>query len=282
MRGTATITQETNMTQRPVALVTGARRGIGAAIAIALAEGGFDIAITDVQLSDELNTVCERIAEKGGRAIAVVSDLSNVAEHAHLFKSIEAALGPLTCLVNNAGVSVMSRGDLLEVTPESYDRCQDVNTRGTFFLMQAFGKRVRDQRAAQHAEGTKAAASGSDRVPPSIITVTSSNAIAASPLRGEYCVSKAGLAMATTLFSLRLAELGVAVYEVQPGLIETEMTAPSKARYDALIDGGLTAINRWGTPREVAMTVRTLATGGLPYSVGQVIRVDGGLLVSKY
>jgi NAD(P)-dependent dehydrogenase (short-subunit alcohol dehydrogenase family) len=115
-----------------------------------------------------------------------------------------------------------------------------------------------------------------------IITITSSNAVAASPQRGEYCVSKAGLSMATTLFSLRLAELGVAVFEVQPGFIETEMTAPSKARYDTMMDHGLTAIKRWGTPEEVATTVRTLATGGLRYSAGQAIRVDGGLLVSKY
>jgi NAD(P)-dependent dehydrogenase (short-subunit alcohol dehydrogenase family) len=164
----------------------------------------------------------------------------------------------------------MSRGDLLDVTPVSFDRCIAVNTRGTFFLMQTYARHcLARQRAAVAAH-------------PCVITITSSNAVAASPLRGEYCVSKAGLSMANTLFSLRLAQHGISVYEVQPGLIETEMTAPSRSRYDAQIDQGLTAIKRWGTPQEVATTVRTLATGGLPYSVGQAIRVDGGLLVTKY
>lgn len=256
------------MEQRQVALVTGARRGIGQAIALELAGAGFDIAITDVEPSEELEATRAGIARTGAKCVALTSNLADIAQHDALLQAVEDSLGGVTCLVNNAGVSVMSRGDLLDVTPESYDRCVNVNTRGTFFLMQAFGRR-----AAKTPQGA---------VNRSIITITSSNAVAASPQRSEYCVSKAGLSMATTLFSLRLAELGIGVFEVQPGLIETEMTAPSKARYDALIENGLTAIKRWGTPNEVAITVRTLATGGLPFSVGQTIRVDGGLLVSKY
>lgn len=256
------------MQQRQVALVTGARRGIGRAIALELANAGFDVAITDVETSEELIATRGDIERIGVKSIALTSNLADIARQGALFDAVEQALGPVTCLVNNAGVSVMLRGDLLDVTPESYDRCLNVNTRGTFFLMQAFGRRI--ARAPQL------------RVNRSIITITSSNAVAAAPERSEYCVSKAGLSMATTLFSLRLAELGVSVFEVQPGLIETEMTAPSKARYDTLINNGLTAIRRWGTPDEVALTVRTLATGGLPFSVGQAIRVDGGLLVSKY
>ncbi|MEX3957687.1 3-ketoacyl-ACP reductase [Trinickia sp. EG282A] len=256
------------MKQRQVALVTGSRRGIGRAIALELADAGFDIAITDVEHSDELEATRSDIERAGVGCMALTSNLADIAQHDALLQTVEDSLGAVTCLVNNAGVSVMSRGDLLDVTPESYDRCLNVNTRGTFFLMQAFGRRV--------AKGRQGGVSRS------IITITSSNAVAASPQRSEYCVSKAGLSMATTLFSLRLAELGIGVFEVQPGLIETEMTAPSKARYDALMENGLTAIKRWGTPREVAVAVRTLATGGLPFSVGQAIRVDGGLLVSKY
>ncbi|PTB22183.1 3-ketoacyl-ACP reductase [Trinickia symbiotica] len=256
------------MKQRQVALVTGSRRGIGRAIALELADAGFDVAITDVEPSDELEATRSDIERAGVGCLALTSNLADIAQHDALLQTVEDSLGAVTCLVNNAGVSVMSRGDLLDVTPESYDRCLNINTRGTFFLMQAFGRRV-----------AKAQQGGVSR---SIITITSSNAVAASPQRGEYCVSKAGLSMATTLFSLRLAELGIGVFEVQPGLIETEMTAPSKARYDALMENGLTAIKRWGTPREVAVAVRTLATGGLPFSVGQAIRVDGGLLVSKY
>jgi NAD(P)-dependent dehydrogenase (short-subunit alcohol dehydrogenase family) len=259
------------MSARPVALVTGSRRGIGRAIAIELGRAGFDVALTDVVASEELDQAVAEVERTGARAIAVVSDLADIGSHQATLLDIEARLaGPIDCLVNNAGVSVMSRGDLLDVTPESFDRCIAVNTRGTFFLTQAFAKHCLARSGAPIAAH------------PSIITITSSNAVAASPLRSEYCVSKAGLSMANTLFSLRLAEHGVSVYEVQPGLIETEMTAPSRARYDAQIDQGLTAIKRWGTPQEVATTVRTLATGGLPYSVGQAIRIDGGLLVTKY
>ncbi|SAK69130.1 short chain dehydrogenase/reductase family oxidoreductase [Caballeronia arationis] len=259
------------MSGRPVALVTGSRRGIGRAIAVELGRAGFDVALTDAVASDELDRAVAEVEQTGVNAIAVVSDLADIDSHRTTLLDIEERLGgPIDCLVNNAGVSVMSRGDLLDVTPESFDRCIAVNTRGTFFLTQAFAKHF------------LARARTSVAPHPSVITITSSNAVAASPLRSEYCVSKAGLSMATTLFSLRLAEHGVGVYEVQPGLIETEMTAPSRARYDVQMEQGLTAIKRWGTPQEVATTVRTLATGGLPYSVGQAIRVDGGLLVTKY
>ncbi|MFM0125875.1 3-ketoacyl-ACP reductase [Paraburkholderia sp. RL18-101-BIB-B] len=259
------------MSARPIALVTGSRRGIGRAIAVELGHAGFDVALTDAVASQELDGAVREVEQTGARAIAVISDLADIDSHPATLNEIEAALdGQIDCLVNNAGVSVMSRGDLLDVTPESFDRCIAVNTRGTFFLTQAFAKHCLTR-------------SGGAVAPhPSVVTITSSNAIAASPLRGEYCVSKAGLSMANTLFSLRLAEHGISVYEVQPGLIETEMTAPSRARYDTQIEQGLTAIKRWGTPQEVATTVRTLATGGLPYSVGQAIRIDGGLLVTKY
>ncbi|MFK4448624.1 NAD(P)-dependent dehydrogenase (short-subunit alcohol dehydrogenase family) [Caballeronia udeis] len=259
------------MSPRPIALVTGSGRGIGRAIAIELGRAGFDVALTDVVASEELDRAVAEVKRTGAQAIPVVSDLADIGSHQATLLDVEARLaGPIDCLVNNAGVSVMSRGDLLDVTSESFDRCIAVNTRGTFFLTQAFAKHLLGRALPSVAPH------------PSVITITSSNAVAASPLRSEYCVSKAGLSMANTLFSLRLAEHGVSVYEVQPGLIETEMTAPSRARYDAQIDQGLTAIKRWGTPQEVATTVRTLATGGLPYSVGQAIRIDGGLLVTKY
>ncbi|MDR5795198.1 3-ketoacyl-ACP reductase [Caballeronia sp. LZ008] len=259
------------MSARPIAVVTGSRRGIGRAIAIELACAGFDIALTDIAASDELDQAVRDVEASGARAIAVINDLADIDSHRPMLLDIEARLeSTIDCLVNNAGVSVMSRGDLLDVTPESFDRCMTVNTRGTFFLMQTFAKHMLARTRASVAAH------------PSVITITSSNAVAASPLRGEYCVSKAGLSMANTLFALRLAPHGIGVYEVQPGLIATEMTAPSKERYDQQMEQGLTAINRWGTPQEVAVAVRTLATGGLPYSVGQAIRVDGGLLVTKY
>jgi NAD(P)-dependent dehydrogenase (short-subunit alcohol dehydrogenase family) len=252
-----------------IALVTGAQRGIGKAIALELARSGFDVAALDYQVTDELRGVVREIEALGRRSTALGADIADLSGHQRILDGAQSALGPLTCLVNNAGVSVLKRGDLLDVTPESYDRCLQINTRGTFFLTQAFARRMVG-RPAQPGERR------------TIVTVTSSNAVAASIARGEYCISKAGLSMASTLFALRLAEHGVGVYEIQPGLIETEMTAPSKSRYDQQMEAGLTAIRRWGKPEEVARVVATLARDGLPYTVGQPIRVDGGLLIPKF
>lgn len=253
---------------RRTALVTGAQRGIGRAIALALAGRGFDVALADVEITDALKSVADEVRGLGRKATPLAADIARIDGHDALLDAAEAVHGPLQCLVNNAGVSVLKRGDLLDVTPESYDRCLDVNTRGTFFLMQAFARRL--------------VAAPVSTAPRSIITITSSNAVAASVQRGEYCVSKAGLSMATTLFAVRLAEHAVGVYEIQPGLIETEMTAPSRARYDEHIAHGMLALPRWGRPEEVAQIVAMLATDGLPYTVGQPIRVEGGLLTPRF
>jgi NAD(P)-dependent dehydrogenase (short-subunit alcohol dehydrogenase family) len=253
------------MTQ--AALVTGGRRGIGRAIALALAEAGFDVAVADVVASDELAAVAGEITRRGRKSAAITADIGDIAAHERLLDTAQAALGPLTTLVNNAGVSVLSRGDLLDVTAESYDRCLAINTRGTFFLTQAFARRLLGNPATAHR---------------SIVTISSANAVAPSIARGEYCISKAGAAMITKLFAARLSDEGIGVYEIQPGFIETDMTAPSKAKYDALIEGGLTVIKRFGTPEEVARIALTLASGLLPYTSGQVITADGGLLSVRY
>lgn len=249
------------------ALVTGARRGIGKAIAIALANAGFDVAVADVDAGAELPAVAEQIENVGRKSVAIRADISDIAAHAGVLDQAEAALGPLTTLVNNAGVSVLSRGDLLDVTPESFDRCMSVNTRGTFFLTQAFARRVCNVTSSGHR---------------SIVTITSANATAVSIARGEYCMSKSAASMMSKLFASRLSNEGIGVYEIQPGFIETDMTAPSKARYDALIDNGLTVVKRFGSPDEVARVAVTLASGLLPYTVGQPIHVDGGLLTVRY
>ena len=248
-------------------LVTGARRGIGKAIALAFAAADFDVAVADLELTTELQDVAEKIRSRGVKSVAIAIDIADISAHHAALDLAEKAIGPLTTLINNAGVSVMNRGDLLDVTPESFDRCIGVNTRGTFFLTQAFAKRVRETVTICHR---------------SIITITSANATAASIARGEYCVSKAGASMGSKLFASRLSDEDIGVYEIQPGFIETDMTAPSKAKYDALIEGGLTVIKRFGSPQEVAKIAVTLASGLLPYTSGQVIHADGGLLTVRY
>jgi NAD(P)-dependent dehydrogenase (short-subunit alcohol dehydrogenase family) len=247
------------------ALVTGARRGIGKAIALALAEAGFDVAVNDLSDDGELRATVAEISALGVKAVAVIGDIADIAGHVALLEKAEATLGPLTTLINNAGVSVQSRGDLLDVTPESYDRCLNVNTRGTFFLTQAFAKHLKPSKDHR-----------------SIVTISSANASGVSITRGEYCISKAGVSMMSKLFAARLSNEGVGVYEIQPGFIETDMTAPSKARYDKLIDEGLTVIKRFGTPEEVGRIALTLAQGLLPYTTGQIIQADAGLLMVRY
>jgi NAD(P)-dependent dehydrogenase (short-subunit alcohol dehydrogenase family) len=251
------------------ALVTGARRGIGKAIAAALADGGFDVAVNDLTPSDELSAVVRAIEGKGRRAVAVAADIGDLSVHARLLDQAEAALGPLTTLVNNAGVSVLNRGDLLDVSVESYDRCLDINTRGTFFLTQTFARRLINRPRLKD-------------VHESIVTISSSNAVAVSIARGEYCISKAGVSMVSKLFAARLSGDGIGVYEIQPGFIETDMTAPSKPRYDKQIEEGLTVIKRFGNPEEVGRIALTLATGLLPYTSGQIIQADAGLLTVRY
>ena len=249
------------------ALITGAARGIGKAIALTLAQDGFDIAVNDVAASPEIDAVVTEIKSLGRKSIAVIGDISNLVSHISILDEAEM-IGPLSTLVNNAGVSVLNRGDLLDVSPTSYDRCMDINTRGTFFLTQAFAKRVLGQTQKSNHR--------------SIINISSCNATAVSIARGEYCVSKAAVSMTSKLFAARLSDEGIGVYEIQPGFIETDMTAPAKAKYDRMIDEGLTVIKRFGQPADVARVASTMAQGLLPYTVGQAIQVDGGLLTVRY
>jgi NAD(P)-dependent dehydrogenase (short-subunit alcohol dehydrogenase family) len=251
------------------AVVTGAARGIGYAIAVALAEEGFDIAAIDLPGNLAGEELRRAVAEKGRRFAAYDLDIAQLDAHADVVAAIIAEFGQIDCLVNNAGVSVLRRGDLLTLSVESFDRCFNVNTRGTFFFTQEVARRM-------------ASAASVDGEYRSIIFVTSSNAVAASVERGEYCMSKTALSMACKLFAIRLAQHDVAVFEVQPGLILTEMTAPSKAKYDALIAQGMTIDQRWGLPEDVARTVRTMAAGLLPYTVAQEVRIDGGMMLTRF
>jgi NAD(P)-dependent dehydrogenase (short-subunit alcohol dehydrogenase family) len=251
------------------AIITGASRGIGRAIALALAEEGFDIAAVALPDPDRMADLAAKVTALGRRFEAFELDIGDIPHHAHGLERILAAYGSVECLVNDAGVSVKSRGDLLDVSLESFDRCLDVNARGTFFFTQAVARRM-------------AAATPPAGLHRSIVFVTSSNAVLASVERGEYCMSKAALSMAVKLFAIRMARHGVGVYEVQPGLIMTEMTAPSKAKYDALIADGMLLEPRWGEPADVARVVRSMAAGLLPYTVAQEVRVDGGMMLGRF
>ncbi|MEO8164819.1 MAG: 3-ketoacyl-ACP reductase [Betaproteobacteria bacterium] len=251
---------------RPVALVSGARRGIGAAIALALARKGFDLAITDIAQDDDARTTLAALRGSDAKAAFIRSDLADTADHARVVAEAVSQCGAIDCLVNNAGVRSAARGDLLEVRPEAFDQVLDVNLRGTFFFTQA---------VARHMTATT---SGNAR---SIVTVSSVSAELASPERGEYCMSKAGLAMLTKLFALRLARDDIAVFEVRPGVIRTPMTAGVADKYDRRIADGLVPMGRWGEPEDIGAAVAALASGQFQFATGSVINLDGGLSIPK-
>jgi len=254
----------------PVAMVTGGRRGIGRGIAFALADAGFDLVLNDLERDLDAEATLGGIVERGAKANFVAADLADLTAQPDLVEAAFGAFGRLDCLVNNAGVSVLSRGDLLDVSVESYDRCLTTNLRAPFFLTQSIARRMLDQAPIEGGP------------PRSIVTITSVNAETASPSRGEYCISKAGASMLTKLFALRLAPHGIGVFEIRPGIIRTPMTAPAAERYEREIARGITPIARWGEPADVGRAVATAATGRLPFSVGQVIYVDGGLSLPSY
>ncbi|MCI4427826.1 MAG: 3-ketoacyl-ACP reductase [Burkholderiales bacterium] len=251
---------------RPVALITGARRGIGAAIALALARAGFDMAITDIAEDDDARATLAALRAAGAKAHFLQSDLADTSDHARVVAEAVAQCGAIDCLVNNAGVPSPARGDLLDVRPEAFDQVLGVNLRGTFFLTQAVARHM------------SASASRNAR---SIITVSSVSAELASPERGEYCMSKAGLAMLTKLFALRLARDGIPVFEVRPGVIRTSMTAAVADKYDRRIADGLVPMGRWGGAEDIGAAVAALASGQFQFATGSVINLDGGLAIPR-
>ncbi|MCW5255142.1 3-ketoacyl-ACP reductase [Verminephrobacter aporrectodeae subsp. tuberculatae] len=253
---------------RALAVVTGARRGIGAAIAIDLAAQGFDLAITDLG-PEGADATLDAIGAHGGRARFFASDLAEVGAHPALVDAITDWGGPIVALVNNAGIGSPRRGDLLEVPPQAFDRVLGVNLRGTFFMTQA---------VARHMLQTPAPAAAPAR---SIVTLSSVSADMASVERAEYCLSKSGLSMLTKLFALRLAAAGIGVFEIRPGVIRTPMTQAVSADYDQRIAQGLVPMHRWGQPDDVARAVRALALGQLAFASGSVLCVDGALSIPR-
>lgn len=255
---------------RQAAFITGSSRGIGLATALELARNGFDIALNGPIDDAELAAAEKAVAAEGARTIRVPGDVSLTASHAAMLEQAEAAIGSLSTLVNNAGVSVLNRGDLLDVSEDSYDRCMAVNAKAQFFMSQAFARllvsRTRDDGRFY-----------------SLVNVSSSNAVAVAVQRGEYCASKAAAAMIAKVFAVRLGGEGIAVYDIQPGVIETTMTRVARDMYQKRItEEGLTLFPRLGDPSEIGRIIATLATGGLPYTTGHVISADAGMLVSRF
>ncbi len=242
-----------------VAIVTGAGRGIGRAIDDALNARGFDVAA--VSLEDHPETVMS--GESGRRRGYYCCDLTELSSHEPLLTRIAADLGEPTCLVNNAGVTSLSRGDMLDLTPEGYDRTLSINLRAGFFLTQAFARRLLARPAPA--------------APASIIFIGSANAEIIGENRPDYCISKAGVAMMAKLYAARLAAAGIAVYEIRPGVIRTDMTRPAQERYDALIAAGGIPMQRWGEAEEIGKVAAALAEGAIPYATGIHIDVGGGL-----
>jgi NAD(P)-dependent dehydrogenase (short-subunit alcohol dehydrogenase family) len=252
---------------RPVALVTGANRGIGRGIAFALADKGFDVIVNDIQRTPDSEQTLAGLASRGASTEFSPHDISNTGGHAAFIDGAFNAFGRLDCLVNNAGVQVKVRGDLLDVSEESFDRLMNINLRGTFFLTQGVAKRM-----------LTAPASSTFR---SIITISSANAFFVSPNRPEYCFSKTSLSMMTKLFAVRLADAGIYCYDIRPGIIQTDMTAGVYDHYTKRIEEGVSPVRRWGQPADVGQTIASLATGALPFSTGESIHVDGGLHIPR-
>lgn len=253
----------------PVALVTGSSRGIGLGAAVALARDGFSIAVNGPADDAELARAVATVRAEGVAAVAVAFDVTDLAGHDAALATIEQALGPLTTLVNNAGVGVKQRGDMLAVAPDSWDRCLEVNAKAMFFLCQAFARRL----LARQRDPARFHA---------IINVTSANAEAVATPRAEYCASKAAAAMVSKAWAVRLGPENIAVYDVRPGLIATDMTAPVIDQYEARARAGLTLFPRIGQPADIGAIIASLASGRLPYTTGQVIAADAGMLVSRF
>ena len=240
-------------------IVTGASRDIGRAVSLKLAADGFAVVAAARGTAEKAAEYVGELQKLSPESIYVSADISSEEDRRRLVDTAFDRFGGLDILVNNAGVAPTERRDILEMTEESMQRLLDINLKGTFFLTQYAANRMLAAKCGEM-----------------IINVTSMSAYTASISRGEYCISKAGLSMATELFAARLAEYGINVYEIRPGIIRTDMTAAVTEKYEAMIAGGLLPISRMGTPEDIAGAVSAVASGALPYSTGEVINVDGG------
>jgi 3-oxoacyl-[acyl-carrier protein] reductase len=254
--------------RRGAAIVTGGTRGIGLGIARALAADGWNLALCGVRAADAVRDVLQELERVGTQVMYVSLDISRTADHSGFVDAVANRFGRIDALVNNAGRAPRVRADLLETSVESFDEVMRTNLAGPYFLTQQVARRFVEQTEQSGRRGT-------------IVFVTSVSASMASVNRGEYCVSKAGLAMTAQLYALRLAEHHIPVYEIRPGIIATDMTAAVKESYDQRIAAGLVPERRWGVPDDVGCVAAAVLRGDLPYSTGSVITVDGGVSIPR-
>ncbi len=261
------------MSIKRVALVTGASRGIGRGIAIELAKAGFNMVGNGRYYDPENNKkglfeVKERVEAEGGKFLPVKGDISEDTDRKYIIKTTIGEFGNIDLLVNNAGVAPRERMDILDTTEDSYDRVLSINARGPFFLTQLAARKMIDQ-------------IGKYEKKPCIVFISSISAYVSSPSRAEYCISKAALSHTARLFADRLAEYGINVYEIQPGIIQTDMTEPVTDKYNKLIADGLVPQKRWGYPEDIGKAVVALASGSFAYSTGLVLEVSGGMNIYR-
>lgn len=257
------------MIEQPTALITGASRGIGRAIALEMANRGYAVAVNYVRSRESAEDVVQQIAAAGGRASAVQGNVGVREDRDTIVDQTLEAFGRIDLLVNNAGITSPGRKDLLEATEDNWDVVFDTNLKGAFFLAQRVAREMVSLiSAGSIARGT-------------IVNVSSISAYAVSTNRVDYCIAKAGLQMMTWLLASRLAEEKIRVYEICPGVIASDMTAPVTEKYDQLIAEGLSPIRRWGQPEDVAQAVATVASDAFPFSTGDRINVDGGFHIRR-
>jgi NAD(P)-dependent dehydrogenase (short-subunit alcohol dehydrogenase family) len=250
-----------------VALITGGSRGIGLGIAHALVKEGYRVAINGIRPIQQVVETLNDLKADDGEVVYCQGDIGNPDERKKIVEEIKNQWGDLHVLVNNAGIAPKERKDILEADEKSYDRLMNVNLKGPYFLTQQVANWMIKQKIKN------------PKNPFTIINISSVSATTASVNRGDYCISKAGISMATKLWAARLGEFDIPVYEVQPGVIRTDMTAGVIEKYDKLIAEGLTIQKRWGNPEDLGKTVVALVSGMIPYATGQVIKTDGGMTI---
>jgi NAD(P)-dependent dehydrogenase (short-subunit alcohol dehydrogenase family) len=254
---------------KPTALITGGSRGIGLGIATELAKARFNLIINGVREQIEVQPILDGLKMFGVEVIYAQGDVSKKGDRQRIFDTVVSKFGSLNVLVNNAGIAPRERKDILDATEDIFDEVLTTNLKGPYFLTQLFANHIVQQKKLNpEFHGC-------------IINVSSVSATVASVNRGEYCISKAGIAMATKLWAARLGEFDIPVYEIQPGVIKTDMTAGVTEKYNKLFEQGISIQKRWGTPEDVGKVAAAMATGMMPYSTGQVVVVDGGMTVQR-